>query len=293
MSWFALVSISVSLTISSGCASLEPSSPSFAYGLELLQQSESYEQSSRDMLKLASQKRRELRKLHGKNVEGSSSPEKQGRPDNISSIKNSMIELRQEGAKKRITAKTKKAKAQKIFAKAMIERWPSWIKSSRPIMLDTTSPIEKRGHNTLIANIRRKPDSFHVSREKNQYRELLASIPDEQMAPNDLNLDAFQISRNRTMVGHIETENASGVPLNKIHSWRFVVSDVKGYPVQQSFEVLGHMPGHVHGLPTQPRITKKLDDGVYLIEGLKFQMRGWWVIELVSSEDRIRFNIVL
>ena len=62
------------------------------------------------------------------------------------------------------------------------------------------------------------------------------------------------------------------------------------------------MPGHVHGLPTKPRVTSQLAPGVYVVEGLKFQMRGWWVIDLAVSDehsgnsdnpDNIRFNLTL
>ena len=289
MSRWAYFSFCAYLVLNIGCISTKPSSQGFATALDFLQQSELDEQSSREMLKLASDRRLELKKLHRLKP----SADRRHDVDKISSTKASMIELRRLGARKRTTAKTNKAKAQRAFAVAMVDRWPQWIKNTSPLTLDTTSPIVERGHNTRVASVRTNPRLIDNVRRDNQYKELLASIPDEQMAPKDLNLESFQISRSQTMVGHIETENASGVPLNKIHSWRFVVSDTKGYPVNRSFKVVGHMPGHVHGLPTQPRITRKLDEGVYLIEGLKFQMRGWWVMELVSPKDRIRFNIVL
>ena len=99
------------------------------------------------------------------------------------------------------------------------------------------------------------------------------------------------------MVAHIEPAPLNGakqdIPLNKIHNWYFVVSDLEGQPVDDDFLVEGHMPGHVHGLPTQPVVTKKLAPGVYLIEGVKFQMQGWWVMELLTEDDRVRFNVVL
>jgi hypothetical protein len=57
------------------------------------------------------------------------------------------------------------------------------------------------------------------------------------------------------------------------------------------------MPEHGHGLPTRPRVTTYLGNGDYLVEGMKFQMTGWWVIDvdvLVNGEsDRVRFNLLL
>ena len=38
----------------------------------------------------------------------------------------------------------------------------------------------------------------------------------------------------------------------------------------------GGMPQHGHGFPTRPRVTRDLDDGTYLLEGMKFSMTGWW-----------------
>ena len=42
----------------------------------------------------------------------------------------------------------------------------------------------------------------------------------------------------------------------------------------------GGMPQHGHGFPTQPRVTRELGDGRYLLEGMKFSMPGWWEIKL-------------
>ena len=83
------------------------------------------------------------------------------------------------------------------------------------------------------------------------------------------------------------------VPLNEIHRWVLVVEDQAGQPVEAEFKVVGHMPGHVHGLPTAPQVTQQLAPGVYLVEGVKFQMRGWWVMQFETDNDSLRFNVVL
>jgi hypothetical protein len=57
------------------------------------------------------------------------------------------------------------------------------------------------------------------------------------------------------------------------------------------------MPQHGHGLPTEPRVTEELGGGRYRVEGMKFNMPGWWTIKLsVSSaagSDSATFNLTL
>ena len=47
--------------------------------------------------------------------------------------------------------------------------------------------------------------------------------------------------------------------------------------------VAGGMPEHDHGLPTKPRTRPATIEGGYLIEGLRFHMRGRWELELMIS----------
>lgn len=121
-----------------------------------------------------------------------------------------------------------------------------------------------------------------------------------QNAPADLDVSTFQRSRNLTFFAHAEplTQPTADVPLNKIHQWRLLVSDAQGRPVTGAkINIDGHMPGHVHGLPTQPKITEELSPGEYLVDGVKFQMTGWWVmqfdIEHQANSDSLVFNLVL
>ncbi|HYO77610.1 MAG TPA: FixH family protein [Thermoanaerobaculia bacterium] len=74
------------------------------------------------------------------------------------------------------------------------------------------------------------------------------------------------------------------------------IRDAAGNPVDGAqIKVDGGMPQHGHGLPTQPRVTKSLGDGRYEIEGLRFNMGGWWVLELAvqasAGSDRVTFNL--
>lgn len=88
------------------------------------------------------------------------------------------------------------------------------------------------------------------------------------------------------------------VPVGRLHAWTLHVSRSDGTPVTDAtIAVDGDMPEHRHGLPTRPRITRHLGGGDYLLEGVKFQMGGWWVMDFdVTSggrTERVRFNLQL
>ena len=57
------------------------------------------------------------------------------------------------------------------------------------------------------------------------------------------------------------------------------------------------MPQHGHGLPTKPRVTKRLGKGDHVVDGMKFNMGGWWVVKFAVSSaagsDSVVFNIKL
>ena len=57
------------------------------------------------------------------------------------------------------------------------------------------------------------------------------------------------------------------------------------------------MPEHGHGLPTEPEVTGELDGGRYVVEGVKFSMPGWWVINLhihtEKERDQASFNVMI
>ena len=61
--------------------------------------------------------------------------------------------------------------------------------------------------------------------------------------------------------------------------------------------ISGGMPMHGHGLPTSPRVTKYLGNGKYLIEGVRFNMAGWWelifMIKRGHHKENVTFNIIL
>lgn len=84
----------------------------------------------------------------------------------------------------------------------------------------------------------------------------------------------------------------------RIQEIQVVVQDGQGRAVDDAtIAVDGGMPQHGHGLPTRPRVTRNLGDGVYELEGLRFNMGGWWELSLTirgaAGEDRVTFNLEL
>lgn len=91
---------------------------------------------------------------------------------------------------------------------------------------------------------------------------------------------------------------APAVAINRLHAWKVKLSTPDGNPVRAAtFKVDGGMPQHGHGLPTQPRVTRELEPGTYLLEGMKFSMTGWWEVRLaiaaLPGADRVVFNTVV
>lgn len=114
--------------------------------------------------------------------------------------------------------------------------------------------------------------------------------------PVKLDVSTTQMSKSKSF--RITYETAQSVPLNTIHTWKLRVERTDGSAVTGA-EVLtdGTMPEHGHGLPTKPRMTQELGSGVYLIEGMKFNMPGWWTVTFTviagGQRDSATFNIDL
>ena len=94
------------------------------------------------------------------------------------------------------------------------------------------------------------------------------------------------------------TSQLDPLAINQIHSWTLHVETADGQPVEDATIVVdGGMPQHGHGLPTQPQVTQNLGGGDYLVEGLKFQMPGWWEVKFRitadGQSDGVIFNLVL
>jgi hypothetical protein len=88
------------------------------------------------------------------------------------------------------------------------------------------------------------------------------------------------------------------VPVGAMHTWVVTVTTPDGVPLDDvQISIDGGMPQHGHGLPTRPRVTQQLGGGKHLIEGMKFNMSGWWTITLsiegAGGADSATFNLAL
>jgi hypothetical protein len=88
------------------------------------------------------------------------------------------------------------------------------------------------------------------------------------------------------------------IPINQMHQWTLHVETADGQPVEDAtITVDGDMPAHGHGLPTSPQVTEYLGGGDYLVEGMKFQMGGRWVMDFTvtanNQSDVVHFELML
>ena len=115
--------------------------------------------------------------------------------------------------------------------------------------------------------------------------------------PGDLDLSTIRLSAQGVYrISYVSRRDP--IPLNQIHTWTIHIETANGRPVERAaVSVDGKMPQHIHGLPTRPQVTKELGNGDYLVEGLKFHMPGWWVVDFqvdaAGPRDSVRFDLVL
>jgi hypothetical protein len=93
-------------------------------------------------------------------------------------------------------------------------------------------------------------------------------------------------------------EPAEALKPRRLQSVRITVVDGAGLPVEgAAMTIGGGMPQHGHGLPTRPRMTRAVAAGTYEIEGVRFNMGGWWEFKVTIATDRgedtVTFNLSL
>ena len=103
-------------------------------------------------------------------------------------------------------------------------------------------------------------------------------------------------SANSLYVATIETTKA--LKPRQMQSVIVKVTDKDGVPVDGAkLTIDGGMPQHGHGLPTRPRMTRAVTPGAYEIEGVRFNMGGWWEFKVTIAtergEDTVTFNLSL
>lgn len=105
----------------------------------------------------------------------------------------------------------------------------------------------------------------------------------------------------RTSAGAMYTATLEPVaPLKqrKLQQVRLIVRTADNRPVDgATIAVDGGMPQHGHGLPTAPKVTRSLGDGTYQVDGVKFNMGGWWELKFriagAAGVDSVTFNLAL
>ena len=115
--------------------------------------------------------------------------------------------------------------------------------------------------------------------------------------------DGLDMARSKvTEAGHfvvaVAPEAGADIPQGPMHNWIIEVKTPDGMPVEGAgIAIDGGMPQHGHGLPTAPQMTADLGQGRYRIEGVRFNMGGWWEFKLAitsgSTTDHVTFNLVL
>jgi len=112
----------------------------------------------------------------------------------------------------------------------------------------------------------------------------------------------LDVSRSRATAGGLYnvaiSPESEPIQQNALHGWTVTVTTRDGQPVSDAqISVDGGMPQHGHGLPTSPQITDNLGDGRYRLEGVRFNMSGWWVLRFSvtapAGTDTVEFNLTL
>ena len=116
--------------------------------------------------------------------------------------------------------------------------------------------------------------------------------------PADLDYSRTRTSESGHYRATIKPEGDT-IPQGKLQKWTLHLETASGTPVDAcELTVDGGMPQHGHGLPTKPRVTRHLGHGDHLVEGMKFNMGGWWVVKFriasaATGADSVVFNLSL
>jgi len=290
-----------------------PANPVMRLAVGVLANAESTESEARQYILTANQLRKQINQQRVAQRQLQQGAERQAMQSSIDALANQLALWQERGAELRQTSKSLHANALSLMIEGFGQQWEKWISNASPLIMEAVE-YEVLAHNSKMSSVHPNLQELRGSTEElpERYQGMSIRVPGmtDQKPPEELNVSSFQISRDRSAFAHIEVEPvsdgaAASVPLNKIHKWRLLLSDLNGHPITDAkIDIVGHMPGHVHGLPTQPEVTKETAPGVYQIEGMKFQMNGWWVIEFLigeadldtdqaSSTDAVRFNLLL
>ena len=110
----------------------------------------------------------------------------------------------------------------------------------------------------------------------------------------------FGMGPRKSAFGNYVATLETDAPLRtgKLQTVRLRLRDAAGAAVAGAKVTIdGGMPQHGHGLPSRPRVTGESADGVYVVDGLRFNMGGWWelkfAVDAAAGADRVTFNVRL
>ena len=107
-------------------------------------------------------------------------------------------------------------------------------------------------------------------------------------APQNLDYSRTQLSGRGLYRGSFQPAGDS-IRVGRMHSWRLHLETADGKPVDDAtIAVDGGMPQHGHGLPTKPRVTKRLGDGEHVIRAGGRSFCPWMRSRQRASSHRSR-----
>ena len=125
----------------------------------------------------------------------------------------------------------------------------------------------------------------------------LAGCMSSMLPPGNLDYGRVRTSASGQYRAAIKPDGDS-IPRGKLQRWTLHLETATGSPIDNAtVTVDGGMPQHGHGLPTKPVVTRHLGNGDHLVEGMKFNMGGWWVVKFhvntTAGVDSVVFNLKL
>lgn len=113
----------------------------------------------------------------------------------------------------------------------------------------------------------------------------------------DANTSRTRVSKSGTYQVSYEPA-VTPIPKRQLHAWTIAVRTQDGQPVDGAdLRIGGGMPDHGHGLPTRPTVREALGGGRYVVDGMKFNMGGYWVVDVgiaaPKGSDDVRFELNL
>ena len=292
----------VALALSTGALSADPD-PAMQLAASTLQLADELDEQARGAITTANTLRKQVNELRARQRQ-------QQAVDavGVDALAEQVAQWQATGQQQREASAQLRRLALAALSDAFASLWQQWVTNPAPLVMDAVT-YEVVARNSPVRTVH--PNKLDLLPSTDQlpakHAGMSIRVPalSGQQPPAELDVSSFQVGRQRLAFAHIEVEPdvdgaAQPVPLNRIHRWRLLLSDLVGRPLEgMRIEVVGHMPGHVHGLPTQPQVTDELAPGVYLVDGMKFQMNGWWVIEFHLVEEAgeqleaLRFNLLL